>query len=101
MLVNEKARLIFDSNVPLSQLSRQITPPKKKFVSKPFAIKWRVDKNSPTKNGHAPIKIIKSAKVTKFNMKNTYHQLSNQERAVNLSILLTSEPGEFPRVESN
>ena len=31
-----------------------------------------------------------------------HHQISpNRERAVNLSILATSGPGEFPRIESN
>jgi hypothetical protein len=30
-----------------------------------------------------------------------HHHPSNQERALNLSILLKSGPGEFPRVESN
>ena len=30
-----------------------------------------------------------------------YHHPQNQERALNLSILIVSGPGEFPRVESN
>ncbi|EMC26045.1 hypothetical protein SMU86_10567, partial [Streptococcus mutans U2A] len=30
-----------------------------------------------------------------------HHHPQNQERALNLSILIVSGPGEFPRVESN
>jgi hypothetical protein len=30
-----------------------------------------------------------------------HHQPQDQERAINLSILIVSGPGEFPRVESN